>query len=380
MKLKKQRSLIDKRKNLEIRTIRLKTKGIEHHFISINLHSDDDNEKIFVNLSEYILKHQAQIITQFRFGGCELKETEMPGYMKGLCNYEWVVTNILGNSPSSGKWYSTLFYAISGCSVIPVYLNGRIVGFYYESEDAEYCSLGDIAPSRINYTSAEQTRQVFKNLETALNTIGMNFTNVVRIWLYLDKLLNWYSEFNTVRTSFFSEHGVFNNIVPASTGIGAGNTHGSALVSNLLAIKPKNKNVTIRPIVSPLQCPAINYGSSFSRAVEVQFLDHRRLFISGTASIDLNGNSIYASDTSRQIENTMEVVNAIIESRSMSWQNAVGAIAYFKEIKDKSLFFDYCRKHSLTQLFVVPAQTDICRGDLLFEIEVDLIAPVNGDS
>ncbi|MCX5642874.1 MAG: hypothetical protein NTY10_06580 [Candidatus Omnitrophica bacterium] len=70
----------------------------------------------------------------------------------------------------------------------------------------------------------------------------------------------------------------------------------------------------------------------------------------------------------------MEVVQAILDSRSMGWKDTVRAIAYFKDIKDTVFFDNYCRKHGLLNLPVLVVQNDICRDDLLFEIEVDLIA------
>jgi len=51
----------------------------------------------------------------------------------------------------------------------------------------------------------------------------MDFSHVARTWLYLDNLLDWYDDFNVVRTSFFRKHDVFRGLVPASTGIGGSN-------------------------------------------------------------------------------------------------------------------------------------------------------------
>ena len=37
---------------------------------------------------------------------------------------------------------------------------------------------------------------------------GMSFGNVMRTWFYLDRILEWYHEFNHVRTAFFRERKV----------------------------------------------------------------------------------------------------------------------------------------------------------------------------
>ena len=131
-------------------------------------------------------------------------------------------------------------------------------------------------------------------MEAALRLAGMDFSHVVRTWLFLDEILAWYRELNQARDAFFTSRGVYDGLVPASTGIGARNPAGTAVVAELLAVQPKSSRVRIRSVPSPLQCPALQYHSSFSRAVEVAQPDHRRLFISGTASIGPDGRSAHA--------------------------------------------------------------------------------------
>jgi hypothetical protein len=46
-------------------------------------------------------------------------------------------------------------------------------------------------------------------------------------------------------------------------------------VSGLLAVKTKSKGVRAFEVRSPLQSAAVEYGSSFSRAVEIDLPDHR---------------------------------------------------------------------------------------------------------
>ena len=71
--------------------------------------------------------------------------------------------------------------------------------------------------------------------------------------------------------------------------------------------------------------------------------DHRRLYVSGTASIEPSGKTAHIGDPAKQISLTMEVVAAILESRRMTWADVSRAIAYFKDIKDAPLFDEYCR-------------------------------------
>jgi len=167
---------------------------------------------------------------------------------------------------------------------------------------------------------------------------------------------------------------VLGGLVPASTGIGGGNHAGAAMVADVLAVKPTNERTEVFAVPSPLQCSALDYGSSFSRAVEVDAGDHRRLYISGTASIAPEGHTLHTENIEKQIELTMDVVKAILESRRMAWHNTTRAIVHVKDGAYADAYSQYCATNGLPGLPTVIAENDICRDDLLFEIEVDAIS------
>jgi enamine deaminase RidA (YjgF/YER057c/UK114 family) len=98
--------------------------------------------------------------------------------------------------------------------------------------------------------------------------------------------------------------------------------------------------------------------------------------VSGTASIDKDGKTIHIGNVGKQIERTMDVVKAILDSRGMDWDDATRAIAYFPDLSDSSLLDEYLKEHSITNLPVAIAHGDICRSDLLFEIEVDTVKKI----
>ena len=45
-------------------------------------------------------------------------------------------------------------------------------------------------------------------MERALESFEMKFTDIVRTWLFNDRILEWYDEFNEVRTEFFKKHDI----------------------------------------------------------------------------------------------------------------------------------------------------------------------------
>ena len=95
------------------------------------------------------------------------------------------------------------------------------------------------------------------------------------------------------------------------------------------------------------------------------------MFISGTASIAPDGVTAHVGDVEKQVALTMAVVEKILESRRMSWADVTRGIAYFKDIGEAAVLERYCRDQGLLDLPVVVSSADICRDDLLFEIELD---------
>jgi enamine deaminase RidA (YjgF/YER057c/UK114 family) len=158
---------------------------------------------------------------------------------------------------------------------------------------------------------------------------------------------------------------------PASTGIGARNVSGAALEVAAWAVQPLDASARAEEIGSPLQCPAPAYGSAFSRAMEVASGGRRRLFISGTASITPDGRTAWVGDIARQVDLTMEVVGAILQSRGMAFSAINRATAYFKSPVYVKYFEQWCVEHDQRALPYVAVESIICRDDLLWEIEVD---------
>jgi enamine deaminase RidA (YjgF/YER057c/UK114 family) len=330
----------------------------------------------FERLADFIRRNKGKIVTQDVFGTCKLHEKGTRSLNEAFGSIDWPITWIEGQNRNGYNSCGTQLYVISGAEVRPVSIEGRVVGGVYEDEDAVYCLLGGIIPSDVSKPRREQAAESFQKIESVLQSVGMSFGNIVRTWLYLDDILSWYDEFNKVRTAFFNEKKVFDGIVPASTGIGVGNPDGAAVVADALAIKPKTDRVQIHALPSPLQCPALDYGSSFSRAIEIVLPDIRRIYVSGTASIEPDGKTAHIDDIEGQVCLTMEVVRAILQSRDMDWSDVNRAIAYFKHWEDIPVLDCYCKQRGLSAVPIAVSHADICRDDLLFEIEVDAAKPV----
>jgi len=263
--------------------------------------------------------------------------------------------------------------AVVGADLEPVNLDGRLVGTVIHGPHASECLLAGIRADDTSVSAERQARATFEGIERALETVGMDFSHVARTWLFLDDILAWYREFNGVRTAFFTERGVFDRMVPASTGIGGANPWGAAMMAGAYAVRPRDPRVTVEALPSPLQCPALQYGSSFSRAVEIGMPDLRRIFVSGTAGIGPDGHTRHIGDVLAQTALTCDVIEAILASRGMGWEDVTRATAYVRHPEDVGVLEEHRRAVGMPELPVVTAHNVICRDELLFELEVDAV-------
>ena len=344
--------------------------GVKAYFITAQA-SEENMQQVFDRVTTEVNARGAKIAFQYLFGGRKF----YPQAVAAIEKLDWPLTLLHGDACCGSKVTGTQFIALAGAQLNPIMDGDRKVGNWYETSDARYCLLGDIRADDLSLGREEQARAVFEKMDTLLQQAGMAFTDIARTWIYLNNLLEWYDEFNAVRTAFFQEHGVFDKMVPASTGIGAGSAAGEEMVCALLAVKPRHEGVKVFAVPSPLQCPALDYRSSFARAVEISQPGSRLLTISGTASIAPGGETVHLDNCEKQIELTMQVVHEILKSRGMDWADTCRAIAYFKNIAETPLLEKYCRANQLPELPVAISHADVCRHDLLFEIELDAVKP-----
>ena len=353
---------------LEIITLDRKT--YQEYFIAAVPDGNEGAESLFQRVARLVHECKAQVISQEVFG-VSGREGIVQTLKHALGRYEGPVTWL--EDGHAMNLYGTHIWAVSGISVKQLELDGRIVGSIFEDDNARYCHLSGLLPRGASRPRSEQAAEIFEQMDTVLQANGMDFNDVLRTWFYNDNILDWYSDFNKVRDSFFHKKQVYEKLIPASTGVGGRNPAGTALVSGLLAVKTKSEDVTASVVQSPLQFSAVRYGSSFSRAVELSLPDHERLYISGTASIGPDGTTENIGDPEAQVALTMKVVHAILKTRGMSWDDVTRALAYFKHAEDSPIFDKYCKLNNIPPLPVVIAENDICRDELLFEIEIDAI-------
>ncbi len=120
---------------------------------------------------------------------------------------------------------------------------------------------------------------------------------------------------------------------------------------------------------------AYDYGSAFSRGMRIDLNGLTILLISGTASIDGEGNTLHVGDFRAQTRRTFENITALLAAEGATWHDIVRTTCYLRDIERDYVAFNQERSvfYKEQQLDPLPASTGIqailCRPDLLIEIE-----------
>ena len=247
-------------------------------------------------------------------------------------------------------------------------------GVMARDEWGVYALVKGVGPVDCSAAPYEQALSAFNQLDVALSEFGMGFRDVVRTWIYADGILGWYADLNRARDDFFRSQGVGTNggFVPASTGIGW-SSGGAKIVLGAFAVRAERGGIEVEQLPSPLQCPALEYGSQFSRAVEIRTPGWRRIVVSGTASILPGSQEVaHVGDVDAQVDCTMRAVEAIYVSRGMGFEDVTGALVYLKREEYRSAWERWLAHHPEFPCANVRAMVaDVCRPEWLFEIESD---------
>lgn len=324
-------------------------------------------------LHAFLSAHGAVIIREEVFGLRIVAEEFLRATTDAARVITWPVSWLEGEPVGRAGVAGIHAFAVSDTEVRWLFSGGRPVASIFSDGYARHCIVGDINPSSEAEPRVEQADEIFDLLDRQLSRARMEWKNVARTWLYLDQILEWYGDFNLVRKDAFDRFELYSHSMPASTGIGASNLSGAALTAGAWAMAPLRPDARVEQVISPLQCSARDYGSCFSRAVEIVCPDLRRLMVSGTASISRDGITEHRGDFWEQMARTFEVVDAILESRGMGWKNVSRATAYLRHVKDAAACDEFLALRGL-KLPLIITRADVCRDDLLFEIELDALA------
>jgi enamine deaminase RidA (YjgF/YER057c/UK114 family) len=230
----------------------------------------------------------------------------------------------------------------------------------------------------------EQARRMFDASAAVLSERGYSFRQVVRTWIYLSRILDWYGEFNRVRTRFYAGAGLSTTgdaVFPASTGIGGKRDREECLMDLLAVEAGANGDLVVRPVLqSERQGRPFAYGSAFARAMVVERRGGRIIHVSGTASIDAEGRSKHPGDAGAQYCETLLGIAAVLEREGASLTDIGQGTLFAKTPEVAASCREVSRRLGLPPLPLIELVAPVCRPELLVEIEAIAIVDEPGTS
>ena len=243
----------------------------------------------------------------------------------------------------------------------------------------------------------QQSDEIFGKLDSILSLHGFAVDDIVRQWNYIGSIVSHrdgkqnYQEFNDARSRYYSK-AEWHNGYPAATGIGAEGD--GVIVGGIAFKKADNKSKSIYPIDNPLQVAAHIYSKrvliddaanavkstpKFERAKLIETQLGACCFVSGTASI--RGEESVDSGSARlQTIKTIENIEYLVSKENLV---RFGCKPYDLKylqlqvfIKNSQDFEDVKSvvEEAYPQIPVIYTVADVCRSELLVEIEGILIS------
>ncbi len=223
-----------------------------------------------------------------------------------------------------------------------------------------------------DFDSEKQTRTIFSNLSAALHNQGMTIrNNMVRTWIFVRDVDNHYKGMVKARREFFETIGLTAKTrYIASTGIEGKTARPDTLV-HLDAVSVQNikEEQIVRMTAHENLSDTIKYGVTFERGFRIRYGDRSHIFISGTASIDAAGNTIYISDIRKQTERTLDNIEALLKPQDATMEDMQYLIIYLRNTKHWTQIQDILMTRIPDSVAIIPVEAPVCRPNWLIEIE-----------
>jgi enamine deaminase RidA (YjgF/YER057c/UK114 family) len=222
-----------------------------------------------------------------------------------------------------------------------------------------------------------QTRAIFQKCDAAMQARNMSVAdNLIRTWLFVRDIDANYNGLVEARREFFAEHGLTPHThYIASSGIGGVCADAAATIAMdayaIANVRPEQ----IEFIRAPDQLsPTHVYGVTFERATSVTYRDRKHVMISGTASIDHQGGILHPGDVARQLDRTLENMQALLERAGATLEDMCVFIAYVRHASDLAVVRQQMGdRFGDAPIAVVVAP--VCRPEWLVELEGQAIVP-----
>jgi chorismate lyase/3-hydroxybenzoate synthase len=210
------------------------------------------------------------------------------------------------------------------------------------------------------------------------------YPHLVRLWNHLDGInreedgMERYKRFCIGRAEAFAAHGYANGDLPAASGVG--------MTAPGLAIAFLASRTPASHVENPRQVSAYDYPAcyaprspSFARATVAQWGAAAMIFVSGTSSV-VGHETMHAGNVGAQLEETIRNLDEVIGAaaaragKSARFADSATAKLYVRRSADADAVIAVVRAVA-PETSILVVESDICRRDLLLEIEAIVPLP-----
>lgn len=280
------------------------------------------------------------------------------------------VIAVTGQAPLSGAHIAVEAYALEGDFELE-FKGGNFCQVIFPNYKQLFFNTEKLESSG----SYDQMYEEFDHAEKIITSHGGTIEgNLHRTWIYCRDIDNNYAGLVRARRELFAERNmVADTHYIASTGIEGQAEPFNRLVrmDNFALFGHKPEQISYLYALDNLS-PTHVYGVTFERGTCITYGDRSHYYISGTASIDKEGNVMYLCDVEKQTERLLDNVEALLAEKNGTLSDLRQAVVYLRDPADKEAVERVMSKRLSPDTARIMVRGSICRPTWL--VEMDAIA------
>jgi len=294
-------------------------------------------------------------------------------------NFDQCVFSIVQQPPLTGNKLAVWLYAIRDDGVQQPVVERSVDRIVVRREGLSHIWCIQMIAEETGGDSHAQTSAAFARLTRLLREQNCTIEdNCIRTWLFVKDIDYNYHGVVCSRRELFETLGMTQDThYIASTGIEG--RHADPKVSVMMdayavaGVEPAQ--IKYLQALTHLN-PTHEYGVTFERGVSVDFGDRRHSYISGTASINNNGEILHQKNISRQLDRVIENIAALLADADSTMKDVAQMIVYLRDLSDAPIIERYFAEQyrSIPKVVVL---APVCRPGWLVEIECIAVRAVD---
>ncbi|MFB5763586.1 chorismate transformation enzyme, FkbO/Hyg5 family [Paenibacillus medicaginis] len=359
------------------------------YYLTLDLnqvHTISEIRKEYNDVYQYLIDQNIHVIYEKGFGLLEAKEIlfKIRNEVSSAYKTELAPFSYIEGSPAYGSMISSItihgiYKKSDHIDIEYIRSSGSFnIGTRVTTNEKELIYLMNLNNVQRESNTTEFAA-TFEWLESFMKHNQLLGPHLVRTWIYLKDINdhNNYEKLNTARRAFFEkwdiDYSEKSNVLPASTCIGGIATNDTSISMDVMFLKNKTNRSLIDRVYTSLLNEAEGeeylFRPTFSRALKIEDDEHIEIQLSGTASVNAAGKTVYKNDAYQQIKKALENVSSMLEKHKLSFDDFYQSTCFFKSREYVNIFEAILNELGMkcfTKTFVV---NDVCRDDLLFEID-----------